>query len=148
MLLFLAAYRPACAQTCTVSGTGVAFGTYTPFSGSGVTTTSTITVTCNPGVISLNLSYTIALGIGGGTSYALRSMGGPTPRLRYQLYRDSGYSQIWGDGSAGTFTVTDTISLGLIFPITRNYTVYGSIAANAAYSVGSYSDPVVVTVTY
>ena len=88
--------QPARAQTCTVSGTGVAFGIYAPLSGSGVTTTATITVTCNPGVISIFVSYTIALSIGGGSSYALRSMGGPTPRLQYQLYRDSAYSQVWG----------------------------------------------------
>ena len=140
--------RPAFAQTCSVSGTGVAFGTYVPSSGLGVTTTGTITVTCNPGVISLLVSYTIALSIGGGSSYALRSMGGTPVRLSYQLYRDLGYSQVWGDGSAGTYTVTDGYLLGVILPIVRTYTVYGAIPANAPYSVGSYTDPIVVTITY
>jgi spore coat protein U-like protein len=140
--------RPAHAQTCTVSGTAVAFGTYAPFSGMGVTTTGTITVVCNPGLISLFITYTVTLSIGGGTSYALRSMGGATPRLKYQLYKDSADTQVWGDGSAGTFVVTDGYTLGLIFPITKMYTVYGVIAANTPYSVGSYTDPVVVTVTY
>ena len=76
------------------------------------------------------------LGIGGGSSYATRSMGGPSPRLSYQLYRDSAYSQVWGDGTAGTYTVTDGYLLGLIFPITKMYTVYGSIPASAVCGVG------------
>lgn len=149
VLLCAGACRPAYAQLCSVSNTGVAFGTYTPLSGSGVTTTGTITVTCNPtGSISILVSYTISLSIGGGSSYALRSMGGPAIRLRYQLYRDVAYSQIWGDGTAGTYTVTDGYLLGIVLPVVKTYTVYGAIPANAAYSVGSYTDPVIVTVTY
>jgi spore coat protein U-like protein len=147
-VLCAACCRPALAQTCTVSSTAVAFGNYAPLSGSGVTTTGTITVICNPGAVSIAVTYVIALSIGGGTSYAVRSMGGPTPRLRYQLYKDNAYSQIWGDGSAGTYTVSDGYLLGILFPITKTYTVYGSIAANTACSIGSYTDAVVVTITY
>jgi len=147
-LVCLLAWRPAHAQTCTTSSTAAAFGTYAPLSGVGVSTTATITVTCNPGVVSVNESYTIALSIGGASSYATRSMGGPTPRLRYQLYRDSADTQIWGDGTAGTYTVTDGYTLGLIFPVTRTYTVYGVIPANAAAAIGSYTDTVVITLTY
>jgi spore coat protein U-like protein len=131
-----------------VSGTAVAFGPYAPFSNTTVTTTGTITVVCNPGLIALNINYTITLSVGGGASYALRSMGGATPRLRYQLYRDSALTQVWGDGSAGTFTVADSIPLGLIFPISKSYTVYGLIAANVPYSIGMYMDPIVITITY
>jgi len=138
------------AQTCTVSSTAAAFGTYAPLPGSGsaVSTTATVTVVCNPGVISVNISYVIAFSIGGAASYATRSMGGASPRLRYQLYRDSGDTQIWGDGTAGTYTVADGYTLGLILPITRTYTAYGLIAANTPAAVGMYTDTIMITLTY
>jgi spore coat protein U-like protein len=151
LVLFCAmVWQPAQAQTCAVSSTALAFGTYAPFPGGGsaISTTATVTVVCNPGLLSVNVSYTISFSIGGGTSYALRSMGGPTPRLRYQVYRDNGDTQIWGDGTAGTFTVTDGYGLGLIFPITKTYTAYGAIAANTVAAIGSYADTIVMTITY
>jgi spore coat protein U-like protein len=146
----LLSWQHAHAQTCTVSSSAAAFGTYAPAPGAGtaVSTTATVTVVCNPWVITLTESYTIALSIGGGSSYALRSMGGPTPRLRYQLYRDNAATQIWGDGSAGTYTVSDSYTLGVIFPITRTYTAYGVIAANTLAAVGMYTDTIMITLTY
>ncbi len=149
-LFCLLPWRHAYGQTCTVSSTAAAFGNYAPAPGAGtaVSTTATVTVVCNPGVISLLVTYTIALSIGGGSSYALRSMGGATPRLRYQLYRDSADTQVWGDGSAGTYTVSDSYTLGVLVPITRTYTAYGVIAANTLAAVGSYTDTIILTLTY
>ena len=149
-LFCIVPWRHAHGQTCTVSSSAAAFGIYAPAPGAGtaVSTTATVTVVCNPGLITLNESYTIALSIGGGSSFALRSMGGPTPRLRYQLYRDSADTQVWGDGSAGTYTVTDGYTLGLIFPVTKTYTAYGVIAANTLAAVGTYTDTIILTLTY
>ncbi len=150
ILLCLVMWQPAQAQSCTVSSTAAAFGNYAPFPGAGsaVSTTATVTATCNPGLLSVNVSYVITFSIGGAASYALRSMGGATPRLRYQLYKDSADTQVLGDGSAGTFTIADGYTLGLIFPITKTYTAYGLIAANTLAAVGMYTDTIVMTITY
>jgi spore coat protein U-like protein len=149
-LLCILPWRHAHGQTCTVSSTAAAFGNYAPAPGAAtaVSTTATVTVVCNPGVVTLTESYTIALSIGGGSSFALRSMGGATPRLRYQLYRDSADTQIWGDGTAGTYTVADSYQLGIVFPVTRTYTAYGVIAANTLAAVGMYTDTIILTLTY
>ena len=135
------------AQTCTASTQPVAFGMYQPLSGTTATTTGTVTVVCQA-TVSLLVAYTVALSVGGGTSFAARSMGGMSPRLGYQLYRDSAFSQVWGDGTNGTFTVTNGYLLSVLVPVTTNASVYGRIAASQLVNVGSYTDAVMVTVNY
>ena len=139
-------------QTCGVTATAMAFGNgYQPLIGTAVTTTSTVTVTCNPGVVALGINYTITLGPGtGGPQTARRMSTGTVPNrlLSYQIYKDSGMTQVWGDGTGGTFTNTNFILLGLIFPIVTNFTAYGIIPANTQSSVGMFNDMVLVTITY
>ena len=135
------------AQSCTMATQPVAFGVYQPLGGTAATTTGTVMVTC-VATVSLFESYTMALNVGGGTSFAARSMGGPSPRLGYQLYRDSAFSQIWGDGTGGTFTVTDGVLLAVLTPVVKSYTIYGKIPASEPASIGSYTDMVMVTLTY
>jgi spore coat protein U-like protein len=65
--------------------------------------------------------------------------------LNYNLYRDSARSQVWGDGSGSTFTVTGTGS-GLLTASTL--TVYGDIAAAQDKPPGTYTSTITVTVTY
>jgi spore coat protein U-like protein len=139
-------------QTCTVSATAMAFGnTYQPLVGTALATTSTVTITCNPGLIVINLTPVVTLGPGGSGSQTARRMSTtttPVRNLTYQIYKDTGHTQIWGDGTGGTFTNSTTIGLGLIFPITQTYTAYGYILPNTPGSVGVYSDMVQVIVTY
>jgi spore coat protein U-like protein len=135
-------------QSCSISATGVAFGPYQPLSGLPSNSTGTITVTCNPGLVSLLVSYTIQIGTGTGGSFAGRSMSAGTNRLAYQLYRDALETQIWGDGTSGTFTVTDGYVLGVVLPVTRGYSCYGLIRASQHVNVGVYGDVISVLVTY
>ena len=138
----------AWSQSCSVSATGVAFGSYQPLSGLASNSTGTITVTCNPGVVSLLVSYTIQLGTGSGGSFAARSMDASGSHLMYQLYRDALDTQIWGDGTSGTYTVTDQYLLGILLPVTRTYSCYGAIPARQSVNVGVYGDELSVLITY
>ncbi|BBA33301.1 spore coat U domain-containing protein [Methylocaldum marinum] len=63
------------------------------------------------------------------------------------MYTDSARSSIWGDGSAGTQTVSDGYLLGLL-TVTRHYPVYGRIPADQNVSPGVYLDTIFVTVLY
>jgi spore coat protein U-like protein len=135
-------------QSCTVAATGVAFGSYQPLSGLPNNSTGTITVTCNPGLISLLVSYTIQLGTGTGGSFATRSMSTTGSRMIYQLYRDALETQVWGDGTSGTFTVMDGYLLGVILPVVRSYSCYGNIPASQRVNVGVYGDTLSVLLTY
>jgi len=128
------------AATCTVSATPVAFGVYPPFSVAPTTSTGTTTVHCVAGAASI----VIALSTGGGSTYANRRMSNGASNLTYQLYSDAAHTMIWGDGTAGTVTVSAHVASNS----TNNYTVYGQIPALQGVRPGAYTDTITVTVTY
>jgi spore coat protein U-like protein len=120
---------------CSVSTVGLNFGNYDVFSTLDNDITGSINVTCQA-----STSYSISLSSGTGT-YASRTMMSAGNLLSYNLYLDPTRLSIWGDGSAGTGTVSST-------GITGSSTVYGSIPARQNAVVGIYADVVIVTVTF
>jgi spore coat protein U-like protein len=126
---------------CSVSATALNFGTYDPTAATALTGASTVNVFCTSGT-----PYTATLDVGsGGGSFAARTILNGTNTLSYNLYRDAAHSQVWGDGSGSTFTVTGTGS-GIL---TANpVTVYGQLPAGQDKPVGTYTSTITVTVTY
>ena len=137
--LMLIAPTAAGAAVCGVSATPVAFGTYPPFSGTPTDSTGTVTVTCLG-----SATISIALSTGGSGSYATRYMNNGAVHLLYQLYSNAGRTTVWGNGTGGTVTVSDTLT-GFA---SRNYTVYGRIPALQGVNPGAYADTITVTVSY
>jgi spore coat protein U-like protein len=134
------------AVTCTVSTSGVAFGTYNAIGNQNADTIGTIAVTCN-GNVGDQANYQIALSTGSG-SYTARLMPGPSDNMQYNLYKDAARSVVWGDGTGGTSVVTDSYILDST-SVVKYYSVYGRVpAAQNQLNAGSYSDTVVVTLTY
>jgi spore coat protein U-like protein len=135
------------AAVCTVSVSGVSFSSFNPLPGQSAVTNGTITVTCtgNP-LDSASYTITIAPGLG---SYAGRDMAAGAHGLAYNLYRDSGYTQVWGDGmTAGTFSVSDSVTLSSS-SCTKNYIVYARIAGGQKVApAGAYHDSLLVTISY
>jgi spore coat protein U-like protein len=130
------------AANCFVTATNMNFNAYD--AGTEKTATSSVKVRCTNGT-----SYTVKLGSGGGT-YAQREMTSGASKLQYNLYTDSGYSNVWGDATGGTSTVADT-GAGLSAVKEKTHTVYGKVpdsAANQDAPAGSYSDTIQVTVEY
>jgi spore coat protein U-like protein len=120
----------------TVSATALAFGTY---SGSLIQSTATITVTCTN-----STGYTVGLGAGSATGATVtnRMMTGPGGALlHYSLFSNSLYSTNWGNSTGSWVSGTGS---GTAQPLT----VYGQITASQSPPAGSYSDSVVVTLTY
>lgn len=136
------------AASCTVTSSGVVLGNYT-FNQIGPSdATGNIRVSCaQVGVSNLFFSYAIWLSTGISGSYALRQMDSGANRLSYNLYSTPAYGAIWGDGSAGTSTVSDSYTLTLLTTV-RDYTVYGRIPAGQNTRAGSYTDTITVTVLY
>lgn len=135
------------ALACTVSASSTNFGTYSPFSIPPLDGTGNVQVSCQ-GLIGLFVSYDILLSPGLHGTFANRIMSGGSYNLSYNLYTSVGRSSIWGDGSSGTSIVADGYLLLLLFPVVRNYPVYGRIAAGQNVAPGIYSDTIVVTVNY
>ena len=129
-------------KNCTITTTPVAFGGY-----DSVTTNATapldgtggVVVTCTKGA-----AAKVGLNQGGNAQGATRRMAGTaTEFLTYELYKDSGHVNVWGD----------TASTALDIPAApnrtaRNFTVYGQVAGAQDATVGSYTDTVVATVNF
>lgn len=130
---------------CSVSTTPVSF-TYDVFATTDTTSTGTITVSCTnpaPGVFA-----TVSMGVSPNSgSFSPRKMKrtGGTDLLDYNLFTTSSRTTVWGDGTAGTVTVTTPSRVRSGRPATMN--IYGKIPAGRDVSVGSYTDTLVVTVT-
>lgn len=106
---------------------------------SATTAIGAVNVQCTAGA-----SYTVALDNGMNFSGTRRvANAANTVFVPYQLYQDSGFSTPWG-ANQGVNTEAKT-GTGL----TQSLSVYGMIPAQATTPApGSYSDTVVVTVTY
>lgn len=137
---------PAVAQICTASSTGLVFGTYSPFAPSPATITGVVTVTCTAAVAT-PVSYTVQLGPGSSGNVGARSMSNGASRLGYQIYTTATPTLPWGDGTAGTSTVSDSYMLGLT-PVIRNYTAYGLIPARQMVTPGVYVESLTVMIVY
>jgi spore coat protein U-like protein len=131
----------AAATTCTVASTGVNFGVYNPLSGGDALSNGLVVLFC-----SASTPVKITLSRGGGKSYQPRLMKNGKVQLSYNLYLDAATSTVWGDGTGGTQTYTNSNPpAGQIIALP----VYGRVPAGQLQATnGSYADTVVATLTF
>lgn len=141
LLLVLAPARAHAGASCTLSSTGVAFGT---FSGSQVTASGTITMHCTGSGTS---NYNLTLSRGGSGTYLPRSMSNGANSLTYNLYLDGAHTQIWGDGTGATSFSSGQIKLSPPPSVDIVTTIFGNLPAQATPASGAYSDSVIATLT-
>lgn len=138
------------AVTCSVSSAGVSFGVYVLGSPTPVDSTGAITFTCTviPSPPSASVIYSIALSAGSSGNHANRHMLSGANQLIYNLYRDSARTIVWNDTTnvaSGSFSLGPS---GDTRTQTATFTVHGRIPATQDVPPGSYSDSIVVTVTF
>ncbi len=129
------------AAVCIIGNATLAFGAYNPTSGTALTATSSVTLTCT-----LSTPYNIGMNAGtttGGTT-TLRLMTTTGGTLGYKIFQNSGYTTNWGN-TVGTDTLPGTSSAS---SLTQSIPIYGQIPASEAAVVGSYTDTVTMTVTF
>jgi len=151
LALALFAGAPALAAvSCTTSATGPAFGIYNPLAGAALDSNGNIQVTCT--LLSggtTTVSPQVRLSMGSSSTFTPRTMISGTQKLNYNIYFSNAYSQIWGDGTGGTFYGVATLTLTTFGPTQQATGVlYGQIPAGQDVGAGSYLDTIVVTVTY
>jgi spore coat protein U-like protein len=145
-LLLAGVAAQAANAVCTVSTSGVAFGAHNPSPGQSADTSGTIAVTCS-GTAGDTAAYTVTITAGLG-SFSARKMLAGGDELTYNLYKDSACTQVWGDASAGTSVVSDSVTL-TSSSLTTNYVVYSRIAGGQRTAKAHlYFDSLLVTVTY
>ena len=134
------------AVACEVSTSGSSFGSFDVISNEPRDTLASITVSCT-GDIGAAANYTIALIPRTGT-FVNREMKSGASLLRYNLYSDSARTQVWGNGTGGSSTVSDRFTISSS-PTRRVYTIYGRIPNGQQLAQeGSYLDSISVLVAY
>lgn len=140
-----AACNPLSLCSCTVSATGVAFGTYNTLATSPDDAAGSVRVLCTM-LVALNGSFTIDLSTGASNSYTNRTLRNGANSLVYNLYTTAARTQVWGNGTGSSVRVTQSFA-GLLL-VDRTVPVYGRIPARQNARAGAYSDTIIVTVTY
>lgn len=123
---------------CAVSATTLDFGISGVLSNS-VDASNALNVTCTA-----QTPYTIALDLGtsGATDPTQRKMTKAAETISYGLYRDATRTLVWGiTTGVNTLAATGT-------GLAQTHTVYGRVPAQSTPSPGTYTDTIVVTVTY
>ncbi len=131
---------------CSVTASGVSFGTYSMFDSSDKDSSGNVTVSCTV-LLALFMTIHTELSVGNSGSYSTRQLRSGVRSLNYNLYTDTARQIIWGNGSGGTSrrTYSAFLSIG-----TTNipYTVYGRIPRFQSSPSGTYTDSIVVTVIF
>lgn len=123
--------------TCTVTATDMNFGNAGLLDSGVHDATSAVSVKCVNGT-----AYRVGLDNGLHATGNTRRMQGPGGFVAYELYRNNGRSQRWGNNQ-GVDTVNGTGNGS-----TQNRTVYGRVPSQVTPSAGTYRDTITVTVTY
>jgi spore coat protein U-like protein len=154
----LAAFRPVTAQSitanlfkplgCTISATPIAFGRYDVTALSPVVTLSSVSYDCweISGGINLTQRITIQISAGSSGTFEYRHMNSVYgyDALHYNLYLDSNFRDVWGDGSRGTSTFSERVKLTGVQVIP----VYGRVFERQDVGAGSYQDGIHVTIEF
>lgn len=126
--------------SCDVTADDLAFGNYDPVAAANLDAETTLSVTCTNGT-----SYHVgmSLGSGSGASMSERRMtkSGGAQTLSYVLYQDTQRSVLWGNTGSDRMSATGDGTPDLIH-------VYGRVPMQQSAPSGSYSDTIVVTVSW
>lgn len=131
--------------SCSASVTNMTFGSYDPLSGTAKSANASVAVDCSS-LLPLLGSIDISLSPGSSGVATTRTMKKGTDALSYNVYRDAALTSILGNGSGGTTLLTRTLN-GLLF-YSSTSTLYGQIPARQWVAPGSYSDSLILTVTF
>jgi spore coat protein U-like protein len=125
-------------SACTVQASNLNFGSAGVLN-SNVDANNTISVNCSNGT-----PYTIGLdgGLSGASNPTMRKMTSGISTINYGNYQNSTRSVPWGNA-----TGTDTIS-NVGNGTTQNYTAHGRVQIQSTPPPGTYTDTIIVTMTY
>ncbi len=138
--------QAAQAASCTVVNSGIYFGAYDSLSDQPRDSNASLQSTCQ-GSAGENVSFAVGVSelSGSGSSLSLSSGHG---YLQYNLYLDAGRTLTWGDGTNGTSTIQDSVTI-VSGTASKSFTVYGRIHGGQYNALpGTYAGQLVMTVNY
>jgi spore coat protein U-like protein len=125
-------------ESCTVTNGTLSFGDYAPTGTGAVDQSGTFSVACTKGT-----DATVGLGDGSNFLSGARRMTNGSEFLTYELYKESGRTNVWGNTGGALVTLAAASSNAA-----QTLTVYGRIPAGQDVGQGSFGDSVQITVTY
>jgi len=145
--------RADAAFGCSVAVVGVSFGSYDPVAAAPDDSAGRVDVTCTnvPGTGVDNVAYSVALSPGSAGTFNPRRLASGAAHLDYNLFRDSSRTQVWGNGTSGSFLVPGTMRVGPgqgNATRTNTHDIFGRVPAQQDAAIGAYTDTIVVTVTF
>jgi spore coat protein U-like protein len=147
IVLLLLAPSQAQAGSCTISVTGLVFGSYNVFSSAPAASTGTISHSCKwqGWEVQQGQTFKITISAGQSGNHTARTMRNGADALTYNVFMDASATLIWGDGTGGTSDFT-----GLAKPGNNDddLTLYGMIPAGQDVSAGTYADTLNVMIDY
>ena len=121
-------------NVCTVAVNDMDFNTQTDI-------TSSVAASTNGNVDCTGAGpWTVDFSAGGSGTTATREMANGPATIDYNLYRNSGHTDVLGDGSGGTVNLAGTGDNG--------FTIYGQTVAGQTPPTGTYTDTITATVTF
>lgn len=123
---------------CNINAANMNFGSLTLLN-ANVDATSTITVQCTN---STPFNVGLNIGNGSGATVTARKMTSGTKTIVYSLYQNAARTTVWGD-TVGT----DTAS-GIGIGANQYLTVYGRAPPQVTPAPATYTDTIIVTITY
>ena len=134
------AVKATVTKNCIIATTAVDFGNYDPIATNltaDLTGSGEVAVTCTKGMPArVDLAQ-------GANFLANRRLGSGTDFLTYELYKDTGFANIWKTGASDGLAVT-----GATDSTPRKFTVYGKIPAAQFVAQGDYTDSVIATINF
>jgi spore coat protein U-like protein len=139
----LAVSADVASQCIIAAAPTLGFGSYSPLTGAALDGVGTLSVTCTTGSTTPVISLNDGANPGAGSSgvVPVRQMASGINRLGYFLYQDSGRTTTWGDGVTSKAVTTPDGTA-------HDETIYGRVTGGQNKPVGTYSDTVLVTVTF
>lgn len=139
----------AVSQNCVVAAQTLAFGSYDPIvtnasGGADKTASAVLTFNCTKGSTAVYVTADQGLNHAN-ASGTTRAMNSGSNYLSYELYTDSGHTNVWNTTNNGTNDYQPTFTSGS----SATATVYGDIPKGQSPAVGaSYSDSVTMTINF
>lgn len=128
-------------NNCSVTTSGVQFSGYDPSASNASTPASaagSVTLACTQGSAPV-----IGLSYGTHQSGATRRASDGANFIAYQLYKDGGHTQPWGDAGSEALNAGPSASKQ-----PRSFPVHGQVPAGQNVPSGTYADTIVVSVNF
>jgi spore coat protein U-like protein len=125
-------------SSCTVLPGTLSFGNYNPTSSSPLDVDGSFTVACTTGTAPV-----VGLGLGLNPTGSTRRMISGLAYLTYEIYKETGRTNVWGDSGGATVTLAAAPSI-----LPQTVSVFGRIPASQSATTGVFLDTVAITLTF